>query len=154
MDDFSQRFVDALGLRLPWLLPHVQLASDSESIELRMTAPSGHGDLFVSTSGEEVTVGFGIWHGHFNELEFWASDDSARGEPFERVLSLLADFLRDLVVIQVWTKEGRYTSSGPWHWWYSSDACRADCLGDHYSMLSWTGRGDLLPPVSVDRKRR
>jgi hypothetical protein len=154
MDAFSERFVNALRLRLPKLLPHIQSAPDGESIELPLPAPSGHGDLFVNTAGEEVTVGFGPWHGHFEELDHWPTEGSPRGDPFERVLALLADILRDLVVIRVWTKDGQYAGSGPWHWWYSGEACRADCLGDHYSLLSWTGRGDLLPPVPVDPEER
>jgi hypothetical protein len=119
-------------------------------MELRLPAPSGHGDLCITTKGGEVTVGFGPWHAHYEEAEFWAIDESPQGEPFERVLAMLAAFLRDLVVIRVWTKDGQYAGSGPWHWWYSSEACRANCLGDHFSLLSWTGRGDLLPPVPVD----
>jgi hypothetical protein len=95
-------------------------------------------------------VGFGPWHGHYEELDYWPGDDSPRGDPFERVVTLLADFLRDLAVIRVWTRGGAYAGSEPWHWWYSSQACRAGCLGDHYSMISWSGRGDLLTPVPVD----
>jgi hypothetical protein len=143
-----------MRLRLPLLLPHFQAAPDGESIELRLAAPSGHGEPYVTTAGEEVTVGFGPWPGHFEEIDFWAGEESPRGEPFERVLALLADFLRDLVVIQVWTRDGRYTVSGPWHWWYSGEACHADCPGDHYSLLSWSGRGNLLPPVPLDPHER
>jgi hypothetical protein len=154
MDAFSERFVNGLRLRLPGLLPHLRPAPGSAAVELRLTAPSGHGELFVSTAGEEVTVGFGPWHGHFEELDHWTADGAARGEPFERVLGLLADFLRDLVVIRVWTRGGHYAGSGLWHWWYSSDVCRADCLGDHYALLSWSGRGDLLPPAPVDPEER
>lgn len=154
MDAFSERFVNALRLRLPELIPHCCSASDGESIELRLPAPSGHGDLSVTTASDEITLGFGPWHGHFEELDYWPTADAPRGEPFERVLTLLADFLRDLVVIRVWTKGGSYVGSGPWHWWYSNEACQAACLGDHYSMLSWTGRGDLLPPIPVDPEAR
>ena len=154
MDAFSDRFQSALRSRLPGLLPHLRPAPDGESVELRLAAPSGHGELFVTTAGGEVTVGFGPWHGHYEEHDYWAADDESQGEPFERVLTLLAYFLRDLVVIRVWTKGGVYAGSGPWHWWFGDQACRAECLGDHYAMLSWTGRGDLLPPVPVDPEQR
>jgi hypothetical protein len=150
MDAFSERFANVLRFRLPALSPHLRPGLDGESVELRLRAPSGHGDLSVTTAGGEVTMGFGQWHGHYEELDCWPGDDSPRGEPFERVLTLLADFLRDLVVIRVWTRGGHYAGSEPWHWWYSGQACRAACTGDHYSMISWTGRGDLLPPVPVD----
>jgi hypothetical protein len=154
MDAFSERFVNAVRSRLPGLLPHLRPASDGESVELRLTAPSGHGNLFVTTAGEEVTVGFGPWHGHYEEVDCWPSDGAPRSTPFERVLTLLADFLRDLVVIRVWTRGGHYAGSGPWHWWYAGEGCRADCPGDHYALLSWSGRGDLLPPVPVDPEER
>jgi hypothetical protein len=150
MDAFSERFVTALRSRLPGLLAHLHSAPDGESIELRLAAPSGHGELFVTTEGEEVTVSFGPWHGHFEELYYWP-DDSPKGEPFERVLALIADFMRDLIVIRVWTKGGHYAGSMPWHWWYGEEASRTDFRGDHCSMLSWTGRGDT-PPFPVDSK--
>ena len=154
MDEFSRRFIEATRARLPGLAPHLRPAADGESVELSLPAPSGHGELFVSTAGEEVTVGFGPWHGHYQEVDYWSADESPQGEPFERVLTMLADFLHDRVVIRIWTRDGRYAGSGPFHWWYSGEACHADCLGDHYSMLSWTGRGDLLPPVPVDPEQR
>jgi hypothetical protein len=150
MDAFSARFVAALEARLPALLPHVRPARDGQAVELHLAAPSGHGELNLTTAGGEVTVGFGPWHGHYDEWDYWPDGDAPRGEAFERVLTLLADLLRDLVVIRVWTRGGRYAGSGPWHWWYSHDACRAACVGDHYALLSWTGRGDLLPPVPVN----
>jgi hypothetical protein len=100
MDAFSERLLNALRLRLPGLLSHFRPAPDGDSIEMRLTAPSGHGELFISTAGEEVTAGFGPWHGHFEERNIWQTDDSPRGEPFEWVLTLLADVLRDLVVIR------------------------------------------------------
>jgi hypothetical protein len=150
---FSERFLNALRSRLPGLLPQVRPWPDAEAIELRVLAPSGHGELSVITIGDEVTVGFGPWHSHFEEFHYWP-DGSPQGEPFERVMTLLTDFLRDLVVIRVWTKDGAYAGSAPCHWWYGSEGCHRDCLGDHYSMISWTGRGDLLPPVPVDVTER
>jgi len=147
-DAFSERFRAALIARLPEIAMQLRECAD-ESLELRILAPSGHGELFISTCGEEVTVGFGKWHGHFEELDWWPDGDTPKGNAFERPISLIADLLRDLVVIRIWTIGSRYVASGPWHWWYASAPCRHGCLGDHYSAISWSGRGDL-PSVPTD----
>jgi hypothetical protein len=68
-DDFSERFRAALSARLPDLGQHLLPGIDG-SLELRLPAPSGHGELAVLTVGEEVTVGFGPWHAHFEEQEW------------------------------------------------------------------------------------
>jgi hypothetical protein len=52
---FSERFLNALRSRLPGLLPQVRPLPDAEAIELRVPAPSGHGELSVTTIGDEVT---------------------------------------------------------------------------------------------------
>src|SRR5947209_8194572 len=101
MDAFSQRFITALQKRLPQLLEYLRETPDREAIQLTSKAPSGRGDLFITTQGEEVTVAFGPWHQHFDEQEYWLSaesDDDRKGEAFERPLTLIADLLRDLVV--------------------------------------------------------
>jgi hypothetical protein len=148
IDAFSERFRVALGKLLPDLARELHSTPDG-SLELRLPAPSGHGELSVQTLGEEVTIGFGPWHGHYSEEDWFPDCESPRGTPFERPLNFLVNFLRDLVVIKVWTKRGEYVGSQPFHWWYPSQGCREACVGDHYSAISWSGRGDM-PAIPVD----
>lgn len=146
MDEFSERFRAALAARLPGLAGHLRVQPDG-SLELRVPAPSGNGELFISTRGE-VTIGFGPWHAHYDEVDHWGAGEF-HGEPFERAIAFLEHFLRDLLVIQVWTKGGQYAASGPHHWWYGPSSVRADPHGDHYAYLSWSGEQDT-PPIPVD----
>jgi hypothetical protein len=79
-DDFSERFRVALARQLPDLARHLRPVENG-ALELRLLAPSGHGELVVLTYGEEVTIGFGPWHAHFEEQEWWADDQSPRSAP-------------------------------------------------------------------------
>jgi hypothetical protein len=152
MNPFSQRFVDAFQRRLPDVARLIQEVPEKDCVELCLTAPSGHGELFVTTEGgEQVEVSFGPWYGEYKEQDYWLPEGTPQGEPFERVLTLLQDLLRDLVVIRVTTKQGKQASTEAFHWWwYSAFASHPGWIdADHYYMISWTGRGDLLPPQPI-----
>jgi len=156
MDSFSERFTKALLDAFPEWSDLVRQSVREDHLELEIAAPSGKGQLLVSTAGEEVTVGFDRWHQHFNEI-YWLPgyEGELNEEPFERVIQFLRDFLIDRVVIRIWTKNGEYAGSSALHLWYSSNDCRGDCLGDHYSLKSWSGRGDLpSTPINPDELRK
>ncbi len=151
MDAMSKRFVDALRKRAPDLIEHVRESPNQQFIELRIDSPSGHGELLVSTEREEVFVAFACWSGYFKEQEYWVSglpDEVPQGEAFEQPLTLIADLLRDLVVILVLIKNGNEIRTGPSHLWWSTNDLRYEDA-DHYYMLSWSGLGDVLPPEPI-----
>jgi len=156
MDCFSKRFAAALLNAFPEWSDLVLQAEREDCLQLRIEAPSGNGHLSISTEGEEVTVGFDMWHTHYQE-NYWfpGYEGELCEQPFERVIQFLKDFLNDRVVIRIWTKNGEYAVSGPCHRWYDDNLSRAGCPGDEYSLKSWSGRWDVPSiPIDPDKLRK
>jgi hypothetical protein len=145
MNPFSERFANALRVRLPDFA--ARLHSEGDYLVAEVPAPSGRATLRVSTDGDEVTVGFGdLWHAHFEEQEdLDLVGESYRDAPFERVIHFLGEFLSGRVVIQHCFKDGRYVNSGPVHRWYYQTLCSCGTECDRCEWLSWAGHHDLGP---------
>lgn len=155
MIPYSQQFLEALQRRLPELVSFFQESPDHNSISLHLKAPSGHGDLYVelpvstcTENDEEILVCFDPWSGNYPKFDYWLREES-----FAFVVDLIADILSDLVVILVTTKDGKQHSCGPFHLWWSRIRPMDDRYEDHYYMISWTGRGDLLPPRPINPQK-
>ena len=73
---------------------------------LRLEAPSGS-ELWITTVDEEVTVGFGAFHTHF-ESDRWGSED----ESFTAAIYFMGQLMRGEREIAIWrTSEGRWAGS-------------------------------------------
>lgn len=55
------------------------------------------GPLLISTDGDEITIGFDIYHSHFNR---YADDEEA--EAFAEALAFIADILAERIAIISW----------------------------------------------------
>ena len=105
LDDFSLRFRDALLGAYPELATSIDAGTKPGSFAVRLEAPSG-AELWVTTD-EEVTVGFGAFHAHF-EIYQWGSEE----ETFARAIEFMGQLMRGEREIATWrTSEGRWAGS-------------------------------------------
>jgi hypothetical protein len=104
LNDYSRRFAEVLFAAHPeWReLASVDTTEDVDKgvLLVRVTPPTPRDikwPLHISTDGEEVTVGFDIYHSHFNR---YADDEEA--EEFAEALAFIADLLAERIAVISW----------------------------------------------------
>lgn len=105
LDDFSRSFADALFAAVPSLREHARAENGLLLIDLKPGTGRQDCEFWVSTAGEEITVGFGMFHTHFD----WpVRDDVWLSAPIEFIQSVMADE----TLIEDWTLDGKWSGSG------------------------------------------
>ena len=95
LDEFSEQFASRLFREFP---EFERLArADGRTLLLELTPPGGssRGSLWVSTDGDEVTIGFDRFHQHFG----WS--EAPNDEAFGQALALLREILEERQVVGV-----------------------------------------------------
>jgi hypothetical protein len=98
MNDFSLRFIDALGnAENPAVRSMADGAIESHgAMRIDGQSQAGHPFCLTTESGREVIVALGLhWHAHFGELRVGADLE----EPFAEVIQFLVDLVRERVII-------------------------------------------------------
>ena len=108
LNPFSAEFATHLFAAQPWLEEHAHLdphpGADEGALRILYSPPPvrEHCELWISTSDGEVTIGFGMFHTHFD----WPPYDDDH-EP----LAFLAGLLEDRTLIEDWTLDGKWSGS-------------------------------------------
>ena len=141
LNDFAGDFARALFEAFPWLRDHARLHEvegvqpGSLLVEFDPPPPRKDCTFWISTDRDEITVGFGMFHSHFEwpraEADDWWEDP----------LTFIRDLTEDRVLIEDWTKDGK---------WSGSSTLAADAepdisklTTDHVVLIrSWSGRLD------------
>jgi hypothetical protein len=104
LNEYSRRFAAVLFAAHPeWReLASVDTAEgvDEGSLVVEVAPPTPRdikGPLHVSTDGEEITVGFDIYHSHFNRYA-----DVEEAVAFAEALAFIADLLAERVAVISW----------------------------------------------------
>jgi hypothetical protein len=104
LDEYSRRFAAVLFAAHPeWReFASVDTIEGGDEGALLIEVSPAHprdikGPLYVSTDGEEITVGFDIHHTHFDRF---ANDEEA--EAFSEALAFIADLLAECVAVISW----------------------------------------------------
>ncbi len=105
LDSFSSSFADALFSAIPELLTHARVENGLLLIDLKPGLERSNCEFWISTAGEEITVGFGMFHMHFD----WPARDGSRwSDPIRFVQSVMSDE----TLIEDWTLAGKWSGSG------------------------------------------
>ncbi|WP_133272622.1 hypothetical protein [Hymenobacter radiodurans] len=104
LSPYSAQSLKPLFEILPDLRPFV--TEQTDWFEIKMVSPSGW-DFWVSSAGNEITVGFAEYHTHFGWHEGDPTDDGTDA----------AEFIRSLrtghLVLAVWYRGEEYAGSRP-----------------------------------------
>ena len=117
LDPFSQGFVDLLRTSYPHLLDLAstkpETTTNAAYVEVIIPSPVDgpfQDGLYIQTLNEEITVGFGEYHQHFNEWNIGKEEDATRNT-YEVAMNFVDRVLsEDLLQVTV-EKEGRYFAS-------------------------------------------
>lgn len=104
LDDFARSFADALFAAVPDLRDQARAEKGVLLIDVKPGPARQDCDFWISTDGEEITVGFGMFHMHFDwpvREDVWPSD------PIEFIRSVMADD----TLIEDWTLDGKWSGS-------------------------------------------
>jgi hypothetical protein len=104
LDDFSRSFADALFAVVPSLRDYARSENGLLLIDLMPGAERQGCKFWVSTDSEEVTVGFGMFHMHFDWPVRGAWPES---DPIEFVQSVMSD----KTLIEDRTFDGKWSGS-------------------------------------------
>lgn len=104
LDELSRSFADALFVAIPELRAHARAEDGVLRIDLTPRPEGPRHAFWVWTDDEEVTVGFGMFHTHFDwSLQGPVSPD----DPIGFIRSLMSDEL----LVEEWTLDGRWSGS-------------------------------------------
>ncbi len=105
LDDCARSFADALFAAVPELRDHARVEKGVLRIDVRPGPPRQGCDFWISTDDGEITVGFGMFHMHFDwpdGEDVWPSD------PIQFIRSVMSDE----TLIEDWTLDGKWSGSG------------------------------------------
>ena len=111
LNEFSSYFARHLFEAFPWLEqhgrldPHPQADEGSLIVEYSPEPVRTDCQLWISTDDREVTIGFGMFHAHFD----WPGDDE--DEFREDPIVFLGDLVEERTLIEDWTKSGKWSGS-------------------------------------------
>jgi hypothetical protein len=102
LDDFSRSFADALFAAVPSLRDFARSESGLLLIDLKPGRVRQDCEFWVRTDGDEVTIGFGMFHMHFDwpVRNAWPESD-----PIKFVQSVMSDE----TLIEDWTLDGEWS---------------------------------------------
>lgn len=105
LDDFARSFADALFAAVPDLRDHARAEKGVLLIDLKPGPTRPDCEFWISTDDEEITVGFGMFHMHFD----WPVRDAwPESDPIKFIQSVMSDG----TLIKDWTLDGKWTGSG------------------------------------------
>lgn len=104
LNPYAEAARRAIAAHLPELLPALR-EEENGSLLVELQSPSGR-QFWLSTSGDEITVGFDLHHGHFGSpLDPDAEDDVAQATAYIR------DLMSRRCRIAVWKRGERFVMS-------------------------------------------
>lgn len=104
LDAFAQSFAAGLFAAAPELRAHAHAQDGALEVGLAPGPARTDAGFWISTADQEVTVGFGMFHMHFD----WPPRDDVRpSDPVAFVRSLMADE----TLVEDWTLDGRWAGS-------------------------------------------
>ncbi len=104
LDDFSRSFADALFAAVLSVRGYARSQNGRLLIDMKPGAERQDCEFWVSTAGEEITIGFGMFHAHFD----WpALDLSLESDPIKFVQSVISD----ATLIEDWALDGEWSGS-------------------------------------------
>jgi hypothetical protein len=128
LNKYSSRCLAALLVAFPEFTGHVVEEPESGSFAIELTSPSGS-PFWVSTAGDEITVGFDAHHVHFGSGGGPPDPDDA-GADAEEAIEYIRALRGGEILIAVWSRRGQLALSssvprgedpGPRSWlgrWY------------------------------------
>ncbi len=144
LDEYGSAFARVLFEAFPWMKEHARCEGASQSgggsllVEFSPPPTREHHQLWVSTDGGEVTIGFGMFHTHFD----WPSYEDD-GEYWEDPLDFLRKLMEDNVLIEDWTREGKWSGSSTLV--RGEDPDTEGMESDHIVYVrSWSGKLDRV----------
>ena len=103
LDGFARSFAEALFGAVPDLRAHARTENGELWVELDPGPARKDCKFWISTEGDEVTVGFGMFHMHFD----WPVRDGWQSDPIRFIQSMMADE----TLIEDWTLDGKWAGS-------------------------------------------
>jgi hypothetical protein len=141
LNDFAAAFAQTLFEAFPWLREHARLHEvegvQPGSLLVEFDPPPRRDDctLWITTDQDEITIGFGMFHAHFA----WPRPEGDDG--WEDPLTFLRDLTDDRLLIEDWTKGGKWSGSS-----ILAAGSEPDLSGltpDHVILIrSWSGSFD------------
>ena len=134
LNRFSHQFAEILFSQFPMLTEYSKHdTAHPGSLLVELSAPIERPDakLWVCTDNEEVTVGFGLYHEHFD----WPSD------PPDDPMTFIRLILSDKLLIYSLYRGGKWAQSTTFK---PDERLDRSSLkeGDRITILSWSGRLD------------
>jgi hypothetical protein len=104
LDDFSRSFAVPLFAAVPDLREHARAENGVLLVELQPGRARPDCTFWISTDDEEITVGFGFFHMHFD----WpVRNPSAESDPIRFIQTVMSDE----ALIEDWTLNGKWSGS-------------------------------------------
>jgi hypothetical protein len=140
LNEFSGQFAEALFESFPWMREHARVevrdGAERGVLVVEVTPAPIRPDctLWVSTDGDEITVGFGMFHTHFDWL---SSAEPDRDDP----IGFIRDLVDDKILIEDWTKGGEWSGSSTLGQGEEPDLTKM-AADNVVTIRSWSGRFD------------
>lgn len=136
LDDFSRAFAAPLFAEFPELIPRARVENGVLEMDFHPGEYREDVRAFLSTDYQEITLGLGKWHTHFD----WPPSPTEQphwGDPLAALRGILADELR----AEVRMLDGKWTRSQLLD---PGETVDIDSLqpGEEVFVLSWSGRHD------------
>ena len=128
MNEFSENFLKLLESKWPdW---KGKAKPVGEYFEFEIPSGGDHGvKLTIDTDEDEVTIGFGNYHCHWDGLGFETLEDE-----WKDAIQFIDGIVSNNIKVVSWFKESRWCGSS---WVYSGETYEPDCAFDKIVYQSW-----------------
>ena len=135
LDAFSASFAEPLFAALPELRDHARVENGILTVEVAPPPAREDAHLWIDTDCDEVTVGFGMYHTHFDWPCAAAPDDPYYAHP----ITLVRSFVTGEIRIAVRFRDGRWAASSLLD---PGEEPEPPAAGEVVHIRSWSGDDD------------
>ena len=149
LDDYSKGFLDSILIKIPEYKQYAKVKKYSDErdetyIYMSIPCPSdAEINLWISTYGDEITVGFDYFHCHFGYSDSYEKD-------YDDAIKMIKEFINEDIINITGTREGNLAFS---YFIKPEEIAYMEIDYDNYddiSIKSWRGTFDEIIKGTTD----
>ena len=130
MNEFSESFLKLIESKWPKWKGIAKPVG--EYFEFEVSSPEDNElQLMIDTDEDEVTIGFGYYHCHWDGLGFESVEDE-----WEDAIQFIEGIVNNSIIVVSWFKESKWCGSS---WVKAGEIYTPDCAYDELVYQSWFG---------------